>query len=872
MREDIRSFLLDVQKPGRYTGGETNSVYKDLDKVNMRVAFCFPDTYEIGMSNLGMRILCECFNKIDDVWCERVYAPWVDMEDEMRKRNIPLFTHESGDPLCDFDVVAFTMQYELCYTNILNMLDLGRVPLRREDRGEDSPIVIAGGPCSYNPEPVADFIDIFSIGEGEEALPEFANLYLEMKKNGTYNKKDFLYRCATELKGFYVPSLYDIKYHDDGTIAAIIPADDKVPAVVTKRVVENFDKCIPPLNPVLPNIETVHDRVTMEVFRGCIRGCRFCQAGMVCRPVRERSPETLDCIARTMVQNSGYDEISLSSLSISDYSKISELTDKLLGWTNEKMINLSLPSMRADSFTKELMDKIATVRQTTLTFAPEAGSPRLRDVINKNITEEEILRACSVAYSAGKNQIKLYFMDGLPYETYEDIEGISTLASHVVDEYYRTPDRHKGRQPQVTLSVACFIPKPFTPFQWEGQNTLEELRDKQDFLSSKIKDRKVRYNYHDAKVSRLEAIFARGDRRLSKALEEAIRRHVRFDSWEEQFDYDNWMDIFATVGVDPSFYANRSIPDDEILPWDMLSCGVSKEFLLSERHKAQKAVATPSCKEKCSGCGVNKLVDKKYCRWCPGHPESSDSAGRITSDKVFPTREETMKNTVKPARLIRIRFRKFGAMLYISHLDLAKTLMKSVVRSGLPVYYTEGYNPKPKLVFATPLSVGCGGEEEVLDIRLMNPVGNEEITEKLRAVMPNGIEITRVYEQKGKLNDIKWAECEIKFGKVGGMIELDENALSEITKMFDTPYTIMKRSKSGERECDISPLVKKISAVCRGGELTVNVITSADAENYLNPEYVAKAVEEKYNLGGENGWHVITRKKLLLSDGESEFI
>ena len=568
----------------------------------------------------------------------------------------------------------------------------------------------------------------------------------------------------------------------------------------------------------------------------------------------------------------GYDEISLSSLSISDYSKISELTDNLLSWTNEKMINLSLPSMRADSFTKELMDKIATVRQTTLTFAPEAGSPRLRDVINKNITEEEILRACSVAYSAGKNQIKLYFMDGLPYETYEDIEGISTLASHVVDEYYRTPDRHKGRQPQVTLSVACFIPKPFTPFQWEGQNTLEELRDKQDFLSSKIKDRKVRYNYHDAKVSRLEAVFARGDRRLSKALEEAIRRHVRFDSWEEQFDYDNWMDIFAAVGVDPSFYANRSIPDDEILPWDMLSCGVSKEFLLSERHKAQKAVATPSCKEKCSGCGVNKLVDKKYCRWCPGHPESSDSAGRITSDKVFPTREETMKNTVKPARLIRIRFRKFGAMLYISHLDLAKTLMKSVVRSGLPVYYTEGYNPKPKLVFATPLSVGCGGEEEVLDIRLMNPVGNEEITEKLRAVMPNGIEITRVYEQKGKLNDIKWAECEIKFGKVGGMIELDENALSEITKMFDTPYTIMKRSKSGERECDISPLVKKISAVCEGGELTVTAVTSADAENYLNPEYVAKAVEEKYNLGGENGWHVITRKKLLLSDGESEFI
>jgi radical SAM-linked protein len=463
-------------------------------------------------------------------------------------------------------------------------------------------------------------------------------------------------------------------------------------------------------------------------------------------------------------------------------------------------------------------------------------------------------------------------MDGLPYETYEDIEGIATLATHVVDEYYRTPDRHKGRQPQVTLSVACFIPKPFTPFQWEGQNTLEELCAKQDFLSSKIKDRKVRYNYHDANVSRIEAVFARGDRRLSKALEEAARRHVRFDAWEEHFSYDNWMDIFDTVGIDPAFYANRNIPDDEILPWDMLSCGVSKEFLLSERHKAQKAVATPSCKEKCSGCGVNKLVDKKYCRWCPGHPESSDSAGRITSDKVFPTREETMKNTIKPARYIRIRFRKFGAMLYISHLDLTKTIMRSVVRSGLPVYYTEGYNPKPKLVFATPLSVGCGGEEEILDIRLMKAVGNEEIMQKLSSVMPNGIEITRVYEQKEKLTDIKWAECEIKFGIIGGAVELSESECADMSKMFDEPYVIMKRSKSGEKECDISQLIKGITAVCADGELTVNVITSADAENYLNPEYAAKAIEGKYKLGGENSWHVITRKKLLLSDGETEFI
>lgn len=613
MQKDISMILKSVSKPGRYTGGEFGQVIKDKSKVKLRIAFCFPDTYEIGMSNLGVRLLYGSLNNMEEVWCERVYAPWTDMEEQMRKNSIPLFALESKDSVKDFDIIAFSLQYELCYTTAVNMIDLAGLKIFASERSDDDPVIIAGGPCAYNAEPVADFFDIFSIGEGEEALPELASLYLEMKKNGTYTKKSFL-REASHLKGFYVPSLYDVEYNDDGTIKSFCPKYDDVPNKVEKRIIADLNTSYYPVKPIIPFIEVVHDRIMLETFRGCIRGCRFCQAGVVFRPVREKSAEVLNKQAKEIYKNTGYNEISLTSLSISDYSCLHEATDMLLEWTNPAKINLSLPSLRADSFTKELMEKISSIRSSGLTFAPEAGTQRLRDAINKNLYEEDLMNAVRLAFEGGKSQVKLYFMNGLPTETYDDIEGIAILAKHVVDEFYRMPERPK-RPVSVTVSVSCFVPKPHTPFQWEPQDSLESLSDKQKFLGSKITDRKIRYNWHDAKVSRLEAVFAKGDRRLSKAIALAQRSGVRFDAWDEYFDYDRWMEIFDKCGIDPSFYANRRISYDEILPWDVIDTGVTKSFLISESKKAYENKTTPNCKEKCSACGASKLGGDV--RWCP---------------------------------------------------------------------------------------------------------------------------------------------------------------------------------------------------------------------------------------------------------------
>lgn len=599
----FEQLLLTVQKPGRYSGGELNAVIKDAKSVDVRYAFCFPDTYEIGMSHLGMKILYSLFNKRDDVWCERCFAPWVDFDRVMRENGIPLFSLESRTPVKDFDIIGFTLQYELSYTNVLSMLDLAGLPLRAEERTDLSPIVCAGGPCVCNAEPLADFIDIFTLGEGEEVNLELIDLYKEFKKKGG-SKKDFLL-AASKIEGVYVPSLYGVSYNADGTVASVKPKQSGVPATVKKRIIKDLDTVHYPENFVVPIIEIVHDRAVEEIFRGCIRGCRFCQAGYIYRPVREKSAAVADCQARALCENTGYDEISLSSLSTSDYTGLPELLDGMLSWSVPMGINLSLPSLRIDNFSDELLKKISSVRKSGLTFAPEAGTQRLRDVINKNVTEQEVLSTCRTAFAGGHTAVKLYFMLGLPTETDEDIIGIAELAQKIVDLYYSLPEKPKGKAVSVTISVANFVPKPFTPFEFEPQITREEMLRRQALLKDNIRSKKITFNYHENRTSFLEGVFARGDRRLSAVIEAAYKKGCRFDGWDECFDLDKWLEAFSECGISPEFYTSRIRSLEEIFPWEHLDYAVNKSFLISENKKAHAGKTTENCRQKCSGCGAN---------------------------------------------------------------------------------------------------------------------------------------------------------------------------------------------------------------------------------------------------------------------------
>ena len=601
MDKRLERILPLVQKPARYVGGEYNEVKKDKQSVDLRFAFCFPDTYEIGMSNLGFRILYGVLNEMPGVWCERVFAPWTDMEAALRENGIPLYALESGDPVADFDIVAFSVGYEMAYTAMLNMLDLAGLPLRGEDRPALTPLVIAGGTAMYNAEPVADFIDLALIGEGEELLPEVVELYRRAKREN-WEKSRFL-RAAAGIQGVYVPSLYDITYHEDGTIASILPRDG-APEKVCKRVVHDMDRSYYPAKTIVPSTEIVHDRVTLEVFRGCIRGCRFCQAGYVYRPVRCRSKDQLAEYGKAAIQDSGYQEMTLSSLSTSDYPALVELCDDLAPFCEQRHVNLSLPSLRADNFSMELMQRLQRGRKAGLTFAPEAGTQRLRDAINKNVTEEDLTESLKTAFSGGWNAVKLYFMLGLPTETDEDVLGIAEMANHAVHTW-REYASNKNRGLRVTVSTSWFVPKPFTAFQWEPQISRAEYERRVKLLREAITAKSVTYNWHDGDTSFLEAVLARGDRRLGRVLERAFRKGAHLDAWSDCFDLNRWLEAFAECGLDPTFYACRERSREEILPWSMISCYVSDDYLWRQRELAHQSVTTPDCRTRCSGCGAN---------------------------------------------------------------------------------------------------------------------------------------------------------------------------------------------------------------------------------------------------------------------------
>ena len=610
MNTQMQRLLPQVQKPARYVGGEYRQIVKDKNEVDVRVAFCFPDTYEIGMSNIGMRILYGVMNEMPRVWCERVFAPWGDMEDKMRELDLPLWALESQDPVKEFDLIAFSVGYEMSYTNILNMLRLSGIPMLSEDRKDLKNLVFAGGTCMYNPEPLAPFLDFCSLGEGEELTVEIVELYRKAKAEG-WDKPHFLQEVA-KIPGVYVPSLYEHVYAPDGTIEKIVPQAG-APKIVTKRIVQNLDKAYYPTKGIVPSTEIVHDRMNLEIFRGCIRGCRFCQAGYCYRPVRSKSPEVLIQQAKEMTEDSGMSEITLSSLSTSDYKRLPELADGLLDYCTPRSINLSLPSLRADNFSDELMKKVQKVRKSGLTFAPEAGTQRLRDAINKNVTEEEILSSCATAFAGGWSSVKLYFMLGLPTETDEDVLAIAELV-HKIFLCWRENTENRSRGVRIHVSTAFFVPKPFTPFQWEAQIDPAEYERRVQLLREAFRrNRSVVYNYHAPDLSRLEAVLTRGDRRIAPVLQRAVELGVKLDGWDEYFDYSKWLQAFEDCGVDLDFYAMRERSVDEVLPWDSISVGVDKSYLISEKEQAYRSTITPDCRTACTGCGANALYTEGPC-------------------------------------------------------------------------------------------------------------------------------------------------------------------------------------------------------------------------------------------------------------------
>ena len=847
--------LFELMKPARYTGGEFNSVAKNFDKTACRIVLALPDVYEVGMSNLGLAILYSILNRRADTLCERVYAPWIDAEKVMREEKIPLFALESKKNVRDFDFLGFSLQYEMIYTNVLNMLDLAQIHLHADERTDDEPFIIGGGPCVYNVEPVADFFDFFIIGEAEEVFCEVVEAFISWKNAKKVGGRRGFLKNLLQIKGIYVPRFYEPIYSGEDFIGMKIL--ENAPEKVTKRVVQDFDSTPTVENPVVPFMEIVHDRAMLEIFRGCSRGCRFCQAGMTYRPVRERKPENLRKIARKLIDSSGWDEISLTSLSSADYSCLARLIDDLQSDFFAEKVSFSLPSLRIDSFSIELAEKVQSVRKSGLTFAPEAGTQRLRDVINKNVTEKNLLDACAAAFLRGWKTIKLYFMLGLPTETDEDIAGIANLAQKVANLYRELKNR---RDVKITVSVSCFVPKPWTPFQWTAQISAEEFERRQKLLKNLIRDKAITYNYHNAKLSVLEGILARGDRKLAKVIETAWKNGAKFDGWSDLFKFEVWSEAFDICGVKSEYFSGRERKFWEVLPWEHTSPGVDKNFLLSEWEKSQVGETTRDCRRtNCTGCGVCMNLGVGIRDWGLGISATASA----TPNSQLPTPYSPTK--------YRAQIRKGAEISVLSHLDYMNLFMRALLRSKLPAAWSEGFNPHLKVSFATALAVGVTSDCEYVDFELNSPISAQEVEKKLNLQLPRGAEVLRVKKLSGKskpvmsLVDLSRYDIKLPFDK-----KFFDDALSAVENFNSATEIIFTRvTPKKTRELDAKKyLPEPIKIFLAGEKLLIKFSVKITPSGSLKPSEVLKILHDYFNFPNDFSSAQINRTELL-HDGKN---
>lgn len=856
--------LQSVLKPSRYTGGEWNAVVKDWDKVDCTFALALPDVYEVGMSNLGLAILYEILNRETDIAAERVYAPWTDMEAEMRARNIPLFSLETKHELSQFDFFGFSLQYEMIYSNVLNMLDLAGIPLWSKERGEDMPFIVGGGPCVYNVEPIADFFDFFIVGEGEEVIVEVSKAFIEWKKAGsTGGRRGFLERLLT-IDGIYVPSFYEPKYTADGDYEKLEPLHENAKTLIYKRVCKNMDEAMSVEHPLVPSMDIVHNRAMLELFRGCSRGCRFCQAGICYRPARERTEEKLKKMARNLVDSTGYNEMSLTSLSSADYSCLGRLVDDLMLGFKDEEVSFSLPSLRIDSFSIDLAHKMQQVRKSGLTFAPEAGTQRLRDVINKGVTEENLMNACASAFKQGWKQVKLYFMMGLPTETDEDVIGIAKLAKKVVDLYTEIKGK---RGVKVTVSVSCFVPKPYTPFQWFGQLPIEEFQRRQELLKEHITDRAITFNYHDARLSVIEGVFARGDRRLSKVLYQAWQDGAKFDGWTDLYQHETWLKAMEKCGIDGRFYSQRTRNFSEALPWAITSPGVNTEFLLREWHKAMQAALTEDCRRgKCSACGICPNLGVHVMDYAKEEAERGYQSPELPA-KVH----RDPKDSGRPRTLYKYRaeITKGEDLRYVSHLDYANIFIRAFKRSGLPMAYSEGFNHHMKVAFASALSLGVTSQAEYMEFELLKPVCQPEVFDKLKAQLPPGIELKELREVKTKQKAMMAQATEARYRAVmplQGELALARMAVKKYNEADEVSFQRVTPKK--KRDIELKAYMKKpVEVSVEGDMLVLDIDIAITDSGSVKPIEVIGALVEQFGLPAKVAEAKICRTAML-SDGK----